>query len=244
MANCHRPGSSWNPTHLAFFVPDSPKHDGERHRWPCDNIAHLQLCRFREEAAGRFTLHGARVNRLTSLTAGGEPYTFLPHRPSDTLEETIQGMDLPCQCSEDYSRWVQQCRSARVTAPILQGCPLINLLDVEQSSGQPFEVLAPDSRYVFVSSPEHIKEVETAPEDVLSLYAASQQVLQPQYTMHGFNWYEKPTEGVGFVRALRTLLTNNLPEILPNLGVVVRERFAELRDGYPVVNGVWDRSLS
>ncbi|KAK4033683.1 cytochrome P450 [Parachaetomium inaequale] len=106
------------------------------------------------------------------------------------------------------------------------------------SHGQPFEVLAPDSRYVFVSSPEHIKEVEMSPENVLSLYAASQQVLQPQYTMHGFNWYEKPTEGVGFVRALRTLLTNNLPEILPNLGVVVRKRFAELHKGHPIVNGV------
>lgn len=118
-----------------------------------------------------------------------------------------------------------------------------NVLNVTQSNGEPFEVLAPDSRYVFVSSPEHIKEVETAPEDVLSLYAASQQVLQPQYTMHGFNWYEKPTEGVGFVRALRTLLTNSLPEILPSLGVVVRERFAELHDKHSVVNGAWNMSL-
>jgi hypothetical protein len=78
-----------------------------------------------------------------------------------------------------------------------------------------------------------------APENVLSLYAASQQVLQPQYTMHGFNWYEKPTEGVGFVRALRTHLTNHLPEILPNLSAVVRERFGELHSGHPIINGAW-----
>jgi hypothetical protein len=61
--------------------------------------------------------------------------------------------------------------------------------------------------------------------------------------MHGFNWYEKPTEGVGFVRALRTHLTNNLPEILPNLSSVVRERIAEMHNGHPVVNGVWNRPL-
>ncbi len=115
-----------------------------------------------------------------------------------------------------------------------------NGLCTTQSNGHPFEVLAPDSRYVFVSSPEHIKEVETAPENVLSLYAASQQVLQPQYTMHGFNWYEKPTEGVGFVRALRTHLTNNLPELLPNLGAVIRERFARLHNEHPIVNGMYN----
>ena len=45
-------------------------------------------------------------------------------------------------------------------------------------------------------------------------------MLQPQYTMHGFNWFDRRgTEGVGFVRALRTLLTNNLPTILPDLRV-------------------------
>lgn len=36
--------------------------------------------------------------------------------------------------------------------------------------------------------------------------------------MHGFNWFDRRgTEGVGFIRALRTLLTNHLPSILPDL---------------------------
>ncbi|CAH0025296.1 unnamed protein product, partial [Clonostachys rhizophaga] len=108
----------------------------------------------------------------------------------------------------------------------------------ELSNKEPFEVLAPDNRYVFISSPKHIKELDTAPDTVLSLQAASKQMLQPLYTMHGFNWFNvRGTEGVGFVRALRTLLTNNLPQILPNLGRITLSRFEEMRLTHPVVNG-------
>jgi hypothetical protein len=54
-------------------------------------------------------------------------------------------------------------------------------------------------------------------------------MLQPKYTMHGFNWFnQRGTEGVGFVRALRTLLTNNLPQILPLLSTINKTRFEEL----------------
>ncbi|KAI1375702.1 cytochrome P450 [Hypoxylon crocopeplum] len=64
-------------------------------------------------------------------------------------------------------------------------------------------------------------------------------MLQPVYTMHGFNWFDRRgTEGVGFVRALRTLLTNNLPQILPDLSIIIRSRFEELHAGHPIVNGV------
>lgn len=46
--------------------------------------------------------------------------------------------------------------------------------------------------------------------------------------MNGFNWFDKRgVEGVGFVRTLRTLLTNNLPQILPELGLLTRARWAE-----------------
>lgn len=37
-------------------------------------------------------------------------------------------------------------------------------------------MFAPDNRYVFVSSPEQIKELDTALDTVLSLQAASKQV--------------------------------------------------------------------
>jgi hypothetical protein len=108
----------------------------------------------------------------------------------------------------------------------------------DQSHGQPFEVFAPDNRYVFVSSPKHIKELDKAPDTVLSLQAASKQMLQPMYTMQNFNWFDRRgTEGVGFIRALRTLLTNNLPQILPDLSAIIRSRMEEIGDTYPTVNG-------
>lgn len=55
-------------------------------------------------------------------------------------------------------------------------------------------------------------------------------MLQPKYTMHGFSWFDmRGTEGVGFERALRTLLTNYLPEILPDVSRFVKVRFEQLR---------------
>ncbi|KNG49002.1 cytochrome p450 [Stemphylium lycopersici] len=108
----------------------------------------------------------------------------------------------------------------------------------DEADGKPFELFAPDNRYVYVSDPKQIKEIDNAPDTVLSLQAASKQMLQPMYTMHGFNWFDRRgTEGVGFIRALRTLLTNNLPKILPDLTCIIRTRFQELHASHPVVNG-------
>ncbi|CAH0051924.1 unnamed protein product [Clonostachys solani] len=109
---------------------------------------------------------------------------------------------------------------------------------IQHKYDRPFEIHAPDNRYVFVSSPEHIKELDQAPDTVLSLQAASKQMLQPMYTMQKFNWFDRRgTEGVGFIRALRTLLTNNLPQILPDLSAIIRSRLEEIGDSYPTVNG-------
>lgn len=56
--------------------------------------------------------------------------------------------------------------------------------------------------------------------------------------MHGFNWFDRRgTEGVGFIRALRTLLTNNVPHILPGLSKIINTRFEELHEKYPIING-------
>lgn len=63
-------------------------------------------------------------------------------------------------------------------------------------------------------------------------------MLQPMYTMHGFNWFDRRgTEGVGFIRALRTLLTNNLPHILPDLSIIIRSRMRELQAEYSAGKG-------
>lgn len=46
--------------------------------------------------------------------------------------------------------------------------------------------------------------------------------------MHGFEWKnQRGVEGVGFVRALRTLLTSNLPRIIPNLKSAIQIQLEE-----------------
>ncbi|KAI1158001.1 cytochrome P450 [Nemania serpens] len=107
-----------------------------------------------------------------------------------------------------------------------------------KSCGEPFEIHAPDVRMVFVSSPKHIKELDNAPDTVLSLNGAAKHMLQPLYTMNGFNWFDRRgVEGVGFVRTLRTLLTNNIPQLIPNLGTLTQIRWAELVAGSKDIDG-------
>lgn len=54
-------------------------------------------------------------------------------------------------------------------------------------------------------------------------------MLQPLYTMNGFNWFDqRGVEGVGFVRTLRTLLTNNIPKLLPDLGALTRTHWTRM----------------
>lgn len=56
--------------------------------------------------------------------------------------------------------------------------------------------------------------------------------------MHGFNWHdERGVEGIGFVRALRTLLTSHLPSILPDLRSVIFEVFEENHTPFPNADG-------
>ncbi|KAF1845866.1 uncharacterized protein K460DRAFT_406099 [Cucurbitaria berberidis CBS 394.84] len=56
---------------------------------------------------------------------------------------------------------------------------------------------------------------------------------------YGLNWFDRRcTEGVGFIRALRTLLTSNLSTTLPDLSCIIRTRFEELHAGHTEVDGV------
>ncbi|PLB46222.1 cytochrome P450, partial [Aspergillus steynii IBT 23096] len=114
----------------------------------------------------------------------------------------------------------------------------------KKAKGKPFEVLAPDTRYVFVSSPTHIKELDRAPDNMLSLYAASSHMLQPEYTMHGYAWFDrKGTGGFGFVRVIRTLLTRNIPTILPDLTVMIKKQLADLQTEDPIFRGARHSSV-
>ncbi|KAH7311269.1 cytochrome P450 [Stachybotrys elegans] len=108
----------------------------------------------------------------------------------------------------------------------------------KHSNGNPFRVNAPDVGMTFVSSPKHIKEADHAADDVLSLNGAAKHMLQPVYTMNGFNWLDRRgVEGVGFVRTLRTLLTNPLPDPLPDLGLLARMKWTEMLVMQPNMEG-------
>ncbi|KAF7527303.1 hypothetical protein G7054_g10532 [Neopestalotiopsis clavispora] len=118
-------------------------------------------------------------------------------------------------------------KRARAWAYLFNG-PGIIRQGYHQSRGEPFKIDAPDVRMTFVSSTKHIKELDNAPDTVLSLNGAAKHMLQPCYTMNGFNWFDRRgVEGVGFVRTLRTLLTNNIPQLLPDLGHLSRVRWSE-----------------
>ncbi|OAL01486.1 cytochrome P450 [Phaeosphaeriaceae sp. SRC1lsM3a] len=131
----------------------------------------------------------------------------------------------------------QKLKRLRAWAYLFDG-PNIIRHAFHQSHGQPFEIDAPDTRMVFVSSPKHIKELDSTSDATLSLNGAAKHMLQPFYTMNGFNWFDKRgVEGVGFVRTLRTLLTNNLPKLLPHLGVLTRTRWDDLLAEQKVVDG-------
>ncbi|KAF4615633.1 hypothetical protein G7Y89_g15274 [Cudoniella acicularis] len=88
--------------------------------------------------------------------------------------------------------------------------------EYDKAKGGNFVVQNPDVSHTFVSSKKFIREIDAAPDSVLSLQAAAKQVIQPQYSMHKFNWFDqRGVDGTPLVKTLRNLLTNNLPSILP-----------------------------
>ncbi|UKZ64992.1 uncharacterized protein TrAtP1_006194 [Trichoderma atroviride] len=108
----------------------------------------------------------------------------------------------------------------------------------EKAAGSPFWIQAPENRYLVVSSWDHIKEIDAASEDVLSLQAAAKEILQPRYTMQNFNWFDKKgADGMPLIRTLRTLLTNHLPDILPDIRRSMSVLLDRAQDSQPIVNG-------
>ncbi|KAK4224545.1 cytochrome P450 [Podospora fimiseda] len=115
----------------------------------------------------------------------------------------------------------------------------------DKSNGKPFEVQAVDTRHVFVSSPAHIKELQTGSNSVLSLYASARKIIQPKYTMKDFNWMDFSKGGKvgwGFLRAVRTCLTDNLPNILGDLTNLTRSELPKIVSTHPTVDGAYQVS--
>ncbi|KAF2114936.1 cytochrome P450 [Lophiotrema nucula] len=96
-----------------------------------------------------------------------------------------------------------------------------------RSSGAAFQINSPESRMTLVSSPDLIRDIAVATNEQLSLHAAAKDILKPEYTMAGFNWHsQRGIEGIGFVRTLRTLLTNHLPKMTPGVRGIIERTFA------------------
>ncbi|KAI1127997.1 cytochrome P450 [Nemania abortiva] len=93
-----------------------------------------------------------------------------------------------------------------------------------QAKGKTFVVPTPSNDCVLVTSNGLIKELTEAPPGLLSLHAVAKEMLQPKYTMRGFEWRDqRGVEGTGFVRALRSLLTSHLPHFQPSIDTLIRD---------------------
>jgi hypothetical protein len=77
-----------------------------------------------------------------------------------------------------YGTDIIQSKFDEVPHPHLRGTTTCAMLTRFQAKDGSFEVLAPDKRYVFISSSKHLRELDTAPDTVLSLQAASKQVWE------------------------------------------------------------------
>ncbi|KAK3370540.1 cytochrome P450 [Podospora didyma] len=123
-------------------------------------------------------------------------------------------------------------RRAKACAFLLYGLALIQYGFMTSKDG-PFEVLTPSNHIVFISSPSQITELEAASGKQLLLYAASLEILQPKYTMHGLDMSNYSSN---FARAVRVFLANQLPQLLPPLLVSIRNRIAEMHARDPIAD--------
>ncbi|KAF4631662.1 hypothetical protein G7Y89_g6465 [Cudoniella acicularis] len=92
----------------------------------------------------------------------------------------------------------------------------------------PFGVRTPETYYVHLLSEEHIKQLEKAPEEYLSLHALSKDMFQPKYTMSGLEVQDKMnSNGVLHTRVLRIILPSHLPHLLGPLSEIITRTFLQ-----------------
>jgi len=126
-------------------------------------------------------------------------------------------------------------RRARAWLFLFQG-PRIIEEEFNKAGGKPFFIDVPENRYLVVSSWSHIKEIDAAPDHVLSLQAAAKELLQPKHTMSSFNWMDKRgAEGTPLIRTLRILLTSHLPKILPDIRRAMSAHMDSAIDSLPTL---------
>ncbi|KAK4077104.1 uncharacterized protein Triagg1_4071 [Trichoderma aggressivum f. europaeum] len=124
---------------------------------------------------------------------------------------------------------------------LLEVAILVAILIVSQyqwtsnALGKAFVIFTPSNNHLLITSPDLIRELIDAPLQQMSLHAVATEILQPKYTMYGFEWQDqRGIEGTGFVRALRSLLTSHLPKFQPDLERIVKTSLETgLRDAQP-----------
>lgn len=114
----------------------------------------------------------------------------------------------------------------------------VSVTDLAQSNGAPFRMDMPENSMLIVSDWKRIKEIDAAPEAVLSLQGAAKEILQPMHTMRSFNWMDKRGgDGAPLLKTLRNRLTEHLPNILGKLHGGISTLFDERIAAFPTVDG-------
>ncbi|OJD29368.1 cytochrome p450 [Diplodia corticola] len=105
--------------------------------------------------------------------------------------------------------------------------------------GAVFSLATPETTYIHVSSSTHIKELISAPWDVLSLHALSKELLQPKYTMDGLVVEDgMSANGTVHLRVLGVKLRNHLNELHSQLQAIVHQSLSrEISDGIQKQDG-------
>jgi hypothetical protein len=147
---------------------------------------------------------------------------------SSMLSNVVKILRIPCEhLQRRYKAW-----------SFLVNGPKLIQAGYDKANGGAYEVLTPESRYVFVSSEQHIQELNALSDSTASLQAAAKQMLQPRYTMSNFNWFDqRGLEGTPLIKTLRTLLTNNIPELLPRIRIAVSSKIETALERAATVDG-------
>ncbi|KAH7311256.1 cytochrome P450 [Stachybotrys elegans] len=98
--------------------------------------------------------------------------------------------------------------------------------------GVPISITTPETTYVHLSSPDHIRELVDAPEELLSLHALSKDMFKPEYTMNGLVVQDDMQQnGNLHTRVFRVLLRSHLPALTDPLyrllSAALEDRFNE-----------------
>ncbi|PQE23111.1 cytochrome P450 protein [Rutstroemia sp. NJR-2017a WRK4] len=96
----------------------------------------------------------------------------------------------------------------------------------DKADGKPFAIPAIDEYQVYVSSEEHIQEVNNAPQEYLSSHAVMADRLKMKYTFYGFELGSKldPNDKVPR-RVLKTLLRTSIPRLRPKIQRKIEQGF-------------------